>query len=471
VLKAVGWVESGWRQFTPQGRPLVSFDFGYGIMQITSGMAGAFGSAAGTIDPGTQSSIAGDYTFNIAYGARMLAQKWAAVPRIGNSDTSVVENWYYALWAYNGWGWVNNPNNPRFSRTGTPATDPSAFPYQERVLYLVAHPPKDADGNPLWQPVSVTLPSAKRIGTSPGPIAKLAHTHRQPPPPLAAAYRPGDIGSINPGGQVAVSVRVTNTGTQPWLAQGESAVALAYHVFTMSGDPFKPFSPFSPGVIAYGQGAVALPHTVLPGTSVTLRDVVHSPPAPGKYRIVWDLEDGVQEYFSSAGVLPRVQQLTVVKSGTPTLAPSPTPTAVPQPREGLLYVADTSVKDGTVLAARQSFRKGWLVFNPGQTPWTGSWALHRVSGRTFGKATISVGDVPACRATTVLATLKAPARPGRYTGVWRLTDPSGHRVGDELTVVVVVRGGPGPTPTPSRSTPTPTPRPHPGPTATPTPAG
>jgi len=47
LLKAVGWVESGWRQFDNAGRPLVAPDFGYGIMQITSGMPGAFGNVTG----------------------------------------------------------------------------------------------------------------------------------------------------------------------------------------------------------------------------------------------------------------------------------------------------------------------------------------------------------------------------------------------------------------------------------------
>jgi hypothetical protein len=121
LLKAIGWVESGWHQFTPQGTPLVSFDFGYGIMQVTSGMAGAFGNVDGDLDPGVQSAIASSYRYNIDFGAGILATKWSTTPRIGDGNPSVLENWYYALWAYNGWGWVNNPNNPRFTRIGTPA--------------------------------------------------------------------------------------------------------------------------------------------------------------------------------------------------------------------------------------------------------------------------------------------------------------------------------------------------------------
>jgi hypothetical protein len=471
VLAAVGWVESNWRQFTPQGRPLVSFDFGYGIMQITSGMAGAFGSVEGSIDPTTQSMIASSYAYNIAYGARMLAQKWASTPRIATGDPTIVEDWYYALWAYNGWGWVNNPNNPRFSRTGTPATNPSGFPYQERVLYLVAHPPKDADGNPLWQPVSVTLPSPKVIGKKPGPIVTLDSTHRQRPLPLAATYKPGVLGTLSPGARATVAVKLTNTGTQVWPAVGPASVTLTYHVFTMSGNPFKSFSPFSTGVLAFGQGALPLGKAVLPGASITVRETVQAPQAPGQYRIVWDLEEGVEQWFSGLGALPRVERLNVIRTGSPTPRPTASPTSTPPPREQLLYVADTSIPDGSAVNPREVFSKGWLVFNAGTVTWGSGYVLRHVSGATYGKSRIQVPSVQACRSGNVVASLKAPSRPGRYTGVWRMQDSSGHAFGDKLTVVVNVRGGPLDTPTPPAVTPTPTPQPRTGPTVTPTPAG
>lgn len=471
MLKAVGWVESNWRQFTPQGRPLVSFDFGYGIMQITSGMAGAFGSVQGSIDPATQSLIASDYTYNIAYGARMLAQKWASVPKIGTGDPTVVENWYYALWAYNGWGWVNNPNNPRFSRVGTPATNPAAFPYQDRVLYLVAHPPKDADGNPLWQPVPVTLPSPSLIGRKPGPIAKMTASHHERPPALAAGYKPGPLGALNPDARTTVRVKLTNTGTQVWPDVGPSAVSLTYHVFTMSGNPFKPFSPFSTGVVAFGQGAQPLGKAVLPGMSITVRESIQAPAAPGQYRIVWDLEEGVEQWFSALGALPHVERLSVVRPGAPTPSPTPALTSTPQPREQLLYVADTSVPDGTTVNPRETFSKGWLVFNAGASAWGAGFALQHVSGSMYGRAHVQVAGVQVCRSDNIVVLLKAPAKPGRYAGVWRMKDASGHLFGDRLTAIVVVRGSPVATPTPPAVTPTPTPRPHTGPTTTPTPVG
>jgi methionine-rich copper-binding protein CopC len=467
VLMAVGWVESGWRQFTPNGRPLLSFDFGYGIMQITSGMAGAFGHTQGSLDPATQSMIASNFTYNIAYGARMLAEKWASTPRVGDGDPTVVENWYYALWAYNGWGWVNNPNNKRFSRVGTPATNPSTYPYQERVLYLVAHPPRDAAGNPLWKPVPVALPAPSLIGKSPKELPVLPHTHRQPPAALQAVYRPTALVPTTAGAKERVSVKVTNTGVQPWDAS--SAVSLAYHVLTATANPWKPLSPFTSGMVAFGQGNVPLHGTVAPGGSRTVALDIRAPASTGQYQIVWDLESG-DTYLSLLGALPRVQKLAVVHAVQPNPAPSPLPTARPDRPLDLQYVADTSVPDGAKVAPGKRFTKGWLVFNPGSHPWTTGIALTLSSGKSFGAGTIPLPSTPACRTANVLVSMTAPKRPGQYTSVWRLTGADGKRVGDPLTLVVTVSGNPSGHPTPTPAVPTPTAMPS-RPSPTPTPAG
>lgn len=454
ILKAVGWVESNWHQFTSQGLPLVSFDFGYGIMQITSGMAGAFGNVRGEIDPQVQSRIASDYEYNIAYGAQVLAAKWATVPQIGDGKPAEVENWYYALWAYNGWGWVNNPNNPRFSRSGTPAINAVGFPYQERVLYLVAHPPRDANGSPLWPAVKVTLPSRKQIGEHPGPLP-LTTTHRQDPPALSAVYHPSKLGTLSPGGQQAVAVRVFNTGTQAWPATGTSAVTLAYHLFTQEGDPWLPISPFSSGIVAFGQGVVPLPHNVVPGHSVTLHAVVTAPADPGTYQLAWDLDQGSGVWFSQVGVLPGVQQLDVLPPGvTPTPPPLPIPTVVAAPAESLQYVADTSIPDGTSLRVREPFVKGWLVFNDGRRDWQPGWMLHLVSGRAFGAKRIAVPPTTSCQIANIVASMRAPRRPAGYQSVWRMQDAAGQPFGQRLTLVVdVQRHAPVPTPTPTAAVP------------------
>jgi hypothetical protein len=322
-------------------------------MQITSGMAGAFGDPAGSIDPQQQSEIATNYIYNIAYGTRVLAAKWLATPRVGSGDPSDIEDWYYALWAYNGWGWVNNPNNPRFTRTGTPATDPASFPYQERVLYLVAHPPHDADGNPLWQPIQVTLPSPAAVGRHPAALA-LSPVHQWSIPTLSAVYRVGTPPPLNAGTARTVLVHVTNTGTEAWPVSGSLAVGLSYHVLDTSANAWKPFSPFTPGVVAFGQGDVPLPRAVLPGQTVAVRIQIHAPLEPGNYRLVWDLQQGSSSWFSQAGILPRAVRLRVLTSGATLTTSSPTPTPTLRPQRSLKYLADTSVPDGTVLAPGQS---------------------------------------------------------------------------------------------------------------------
>jgi len=105
ILKAIAYVETGWRQFDKNGN-VVTNPYGprpgLGIMQVTSYDA----SNAELVE-----KLKYDIDFNIAYGADLLNAKWDMVPQIGDGDRNKLENWYFALWAYNSWGTVNNPNN------------------------------------------------------------------------------------------------------------------------------------------------------------------------------------------------------------------------------------------------------------------------------------------------------------------------------------------------------------------------
>jgi len=99
LLKAIGWVEStGWKQFDAPygqfGNTIIAPDCGYGIMQITSGMSG--GADADFEPPRVVSSP--DY--NIGTGAKFLIEKWNSnIPSIGDNNPSIIEEWYYAVWA------------------------------------------------------------------------------------------------------------------------------------------------------------------------------------------------------------------------------------------------------------------------------------------------------------------------------------------------------------------------------------
>ncbi|WP_369382696.1 hypothetical protein [Streptomyces sp. cg36] len=152
-------------------------DCGYGITQVTdhmrmAGREDGHGGAAWPYE--TQRAVALDYTVNIAAGLQILAAKWnethAAGLTLNDGAPSRLENWYYALWAYNsgfhpqseaganggawGLGWANNPANPEWDAGRLPfmekadgnddaaaAAHPQNWPYPEKVLGFAAHPP------------------------------------------------------------------------------------------------------------------------------------------------------------------------------------------------------------------------------------------------------------------------------------------------------------------------------------------
>jgi putative cell wall-binding protein len=122
-----------------------------------------------------------DIDYNIATGARMLALKWDATPRIGDGDKSKLENWYFALWAYNSWSVANNPRS---------AAARGRVAYQDKILKLM----NTAYLGELTPPVAVTpIPLASLpAGLLPGrgavwPTPEPAHTTRVAAPARGGA--------------------------------------------------------------------------------------------------------------------------------------------------------------------------------------------------------------------------------------------------------------------------------------------
>lgn len=126
ILKTIAFKESSWRQFDKQGNPLLSRPEhpAIGIMQVATYK---------DEDLETINKLKTDIEFNIRMGADLLNEKWRFTPTIGDGDRNKLENWYFALWAYNIWTDKNNPNT-------LTATDPSAQTYQEKVFRIMANP-------------------------------------------------------------------------------------------------------------------------------------------------------------------------------------------------------------------------------------------------------------------------------------------------------------------------------------------
>ncbi len=119
VLYAVAYQESRWQQTGDDGQPLVSDDGGIGIMQVTSYSGYDLG------------RLQSDTMYNINAGADILSSKFGQSPRIGDGRRDCYENWYFAVWAYNGW----TPGNS----------------YQDAVWSLIATAP-----NGWWAGVPVS---------------------------------------------------------------------------------------------------------------------------------------------------------------------------------------------------------------------------------------------------------------------------------------------------------------------------
>ncbi len=508
LLKAIAWVESRWRQFRSPGVVLASPDGGYGVMQVTSPMA------AGRADETVQSAIANNYIYNIAYGAQMLSDKWLSTPLIGSGDPDVLESWYYAVWAFNGWGWVNNPNNPSYTRVGTPATSPWAYPYQERVYYVLAHPPQDASGRPLWPAVDVALPTASAIkAANVGPLP-LALTHTSPaapdgpllpcptPPGGAASQRPmecvpwadravflsdqgtPDGATVTPNQDLLKGWLLWNTGGTFW--NSAAARTNGYHLQRLGdGDGFG------------GPTRIDVPETP-PLATVMLQTHVTAPLTPGAHTAYWQMQDGQDHPF---GLMMWIS-VVVSSSGpdsspAPTLtpAPPPSPTAVPTPDAGrtrqtqrvaafrlkaadALYAGDLSVPDWMVMTPGQHFDKGWRLRNVGTITWNPAYHLAFQAGTRMGPLMMVRAPVVAPAATGVFTVaLVAPLKPGRYRSIWQMTDPDARPFGQQVWVAITVAarrvgtptptvspdGSPSPTGSPSADAATPTPAATPSP--------
>jgi hypothetical protein len=166
LIKAITWRESSWRQFCVPDRPadqvggpsrtIISFDCGYGVAQVTSGMH------VGESPPFDRARVASDATYNLATGMQILAQKWRVTRCVGDNQPKIVEHWYSATWAYNGLSYVNNPTNPAYSTTRgvyNPSVGGSA-PYQEKVFGAMEYPPSASH----WAALPAAYPKLSEIG-------------------------------------------------------------------------------------------------------------------------------------------------------------------------------------------------------------------------------------------------------------------------------------------------------------------
>jgi hypothetical protein len=95
--------------------------------------------------------------------------------------------------------------------------------------------------------------------------------------------------TIGTGETLAVPITVTNMGRLTWDPSGARSFQLSYHWLL----------PHEDRVVSWEGNRTAFPTAVRPGESVTLEALVEAPRQPGQYRLMWDVEQVNQLWFST----------------------------------------------------------------------------------------------------------------------------------------------------------------------------
>ena len=95
--------------------------------------------------------------------------------------------------------------------------------------------------------------------------------------------------SLATGGTTTVPVTLTNTGSSSWDPAAANRFRLSYHWLLLDADR----------VVSWEGYRTDFPAIVRPGDVVTLQAKVGTPPEPGEYRLMWDVEQEDRLWFST----------------------------------------------------------------------------------------------------------------------------------------------------------------------------
>lgn len=114
---------------------------------------------------------------------------------------------------------------------------------------------------------------------------------------------------------------------------------------------------------------------------------------------------------------------------------TPTPVCV----DGLFFLQDITIPDGTIVEPKQKIDKRWEIRNSGNCNWDDSYSIKLIAGSGMG-VPIQQALPPARSGTEVIIRmiLTAPDTPGNYRSVWQAYDQSGDPFGDSIYIDLVV---------------------------------
>ena len=119
-----------------------------------------------------------------------------------------------------------------------------------------------------------------------------------------------------------------------------------------------------------------------------------------------------------------------------TLAPpSPTPPCT----DGLTYLQDLTIPDGSIVVPGELIDKRWQISNSGTCNWDERYKLTHIGGDAMGAATsLPLYPARAGAEVTISIMFTAPQAAGTYESQWQAVNPDGVPFGSAFYMQVVV---------------------------------
>jgi hypothetical protein len=117
--------------------------------------------------------------------------------------------------------------------------------------------------------------------------------------------------------------------------------------------------------------------------------------------------------------------------------------------DGLTFLSDQTIPDGSQVQPGSTLSKVWEVKNSGTCSWTAAYRVRLIAGDPLGAAE-EQALVPTLGGNTadLRIVFRAPDEPGNYRSAWQAYNPQGEPFGDPFFIDFVVVAASPPTPTP-----------------------
>jgi len=141
--------------------------------------------------------------------------------------------------------------------------------------------------------------------------------------------------------------------------------------------------------------------------------------------------------YTQPTIDPLTSQLQETEVAKLTAESLPTPT--PACTNGLEFVEDVTIEDGSVVSPGQRLDKRWKVLNAGSCNWGLEYEVQLIAGPAMG-VPIAQALFPAISGTEteIRMVFAAPDEPGSYRSAWQANDPQGNPFGDPFFIDIVV---------------------------------